>query len=112
MPRGNSAKVLTVDKVGELEDTVSPTSQEPELVSATRTLSGENARLPLDLRVISLNGTQQSPLFRDLSPNECRDIFSVGSERSYFPRDLIVREGDLGTGVFLLTSGFAKITQL
>jgi CRP/FNR family transcriptional regulator, nitrogen oxide reductase regulator len=55
---------------------------------------------------------QQSPLFSNISPIDCREILSSARKEVYAHRQKIYLEGDLVRHVVLLTSGCGKIVQV
>ena len=55
---------------------------------------------------------RDSPLFKDVSATECREIASAALEKHFARRQTIFLEGDPVRRVVLLTSGSAKIVQL
>lgn len=54
---------------------------------------------------------QQSPLFLDISPEDCKNIVSAAHEKEFMRREAIYLEGDPVRQILLLTSGCVKIMQ-
>lgn len=55
---------------------------------------------------------QESPLFADIPPADCREIVSTARESEFSRHGTIFMEGDPIRHVTLLTSGSAKVTKL
>ena len=51
------------------------------------------------------------PLFKDLDKKTLSRLERITRERSYSAGDVIVKEGDEGVGVFLITSGNVAVTK-
>ncbi len=51
------------------------------------------------------------PLFADISSSDCASVVSSGRERVFARRQTIFLKGEPADRVFLLVSGFAKVTQ-
>jgi CRP-like cAMP-binding protein len=54
---------------------------------------------------------QQFPLFSEISLVDCTTIVSLGFEKQFARRQMIFLEGDPCAQVWLLMSGYAKVTQ-
>jgi CRP-like cAMP-binding protein len=54
---------------------------------------------------------QRSPLFEEISAEDCREIVSAAQEKRFARRDTLFLEGDPVRQVILLTSGTAKVVQ-
>jgi CRP/FNR family transcriptional regulator, cyclic AMP receptor protein len=53
----------------------------------------------------------QVPLFRDLSARELQLLSTSCRERAYEPGTTVLRQGETGVGLFVVTAGTVSITQ-
>lgn len=51
------------------------------------------------------------PLFREFQPKQLKSLAKWTSTRNYEPGQVIVREGDMGLGLYCIQSGTVKVTQ-
>ncbi len=54
---------------------------------------------------------KQVPLFAGLSKKELQTLAKSSQERTYQPGATIIRQGDTGVGLYIITKGHAKVTQ-
>jgi CRP-like cAMP-binding protein len=73
-------------------------------------LAAASARECNTLRKVTL--LQQSPLFANISPADCRQIVTAARESEFLRRVTIFLEGDPIRRVILLTSGSVKVVRL
>jgi CRP/FNR family transcriptional regulator, cyclic AMP receptor protein len=50
------------------------------------------------------------PVFRDLDPRSLAEIRSLARRRSFKPQEVVFRQGDVGDGLYLIATGFLKVT--
>ncbi len=53
----------------------------------------------------------QVPLFQDLSKHELQVLANNCREREYQPGQTLLRQGETGVGLFIITSGKVNVTQ-
>jgi CRP/FNR family cyclic AMP-dependent transcriptional regulator len=53
----------------------------------------------------------QVPLFKDLSPRELQILSGTCREREYAANTTLLRQGETGVGLFIITSGAVSISQ-
>jgi CRP/FNR family transcriptional regulator, cyclic AMP receptor protein len=53
----------------------------------------------------------QVPLFKDLAPRELQILAGTAREREYAANTTLLRQGETGVGLFVITSGKVSITQ-
>lgn len=53
----------------------------------------------------------QVPLFKDLTPRELHILSGTCREREYAANTTLLRQGETGVGLFVITSGAVSITQ-
>lgn len=58
-----------------------------------------------------LKQLERTSLFRDISASQCREISSLGRERTFSQDESIIVEGDAMQSVWLLTAGRAKTVR-
>ncbi len=54
---------------------------------------------------------RQVPLFKDLAPREMQILANTCREREYAANTTLLRQGETGVGLFVITSGTVSITQ-
>ena len=54
---------------------------------------------------------RQVPLFADLSKKELQTLAKSCQERTYKPGTTIMKQGDTGVGLYIITQGHAKVMQ-
>ncbi|HLI09929.1 MAG TPA: cyclic nucleotide-binding domain-containing protein [Ktedonobacteraceae bacterium] len=54
---------------------------------------------------------KQVPLFAGLSKKELQTLANSSQERIYEPGTTILKQGDTGVGLYIITKGHAKVTQ-
>ena len=54
---------------------------------------------------------KQVPLFADLNKKELQTLVKSCQERTYKPGATIIKQGDTGVGLYIITQGHAKVTQ-
>jgi CRP/FNR family transcriptional regulator len=53
----------------------------------------------------------QVPLFKDLAPRELQILGSSCREREYNTGEVLLRQGETGVGLFVITQGRVRVTQ-
>ena len=53
----------------------------------------------------------QVPLFKDLAPRELQLVGANCREREYAAGDVLLRQGETGVGLFVITEGRVRVTQ-
>lgn len=51
------------------------------------------------------------PLFQELQPKQLKQLSKWTTTRTYQPGQVIVRQGDLGLGLYCIQSGRVRVTQ-
>ncbi|NKB76664.1 MAG: ATP-binding cassette domain-containing protein [Gammaproteobacteria bacterium] len=64
-----------------------------------------------DGRLGTAVGEQLSLVFPTLSDNQLRDIANQAQHRTYYPGDILIREGDVADEFFLLLQGKVEVTK-
>ena len=54
---------------------------------------------------------KQVPLFAGLNKKELQTLAKSCQERAYKPGATIIKQGDTGVGLYIITQGHAKVTQ-
>ncbi len=57
------------------------------------------------------NILREVPIFQDLNRRECQKVEGILHRRSYAADEAIVREGEMGVGMFIIVSGQIEIIQ-
>jgi CRP-like cAMP-binding protein len=66
----------------------------------------------VEARTVDAEQTLSSvPLFREFQPKQLKSLAKWTATRNYEPGQVIVREGDLGMGLYCIQSGTVKVTQ-
>lgn len=58
-----------------------------------------------------LDAVRQVPIFQDLAPRHLRQLRAILHRRAYSDGEAVVREGEVGSGMFVIASGRVRITQ-
>jgi hypothetical protein len=66
---------------------------------------------PKAKRMPSCDLVQRVPIFRDLTQREFRQLERIFHRRTYAAGEMIVREGELGMGLYIIVSGQVEVCQ-
>ena len=81
---------------------------EEELLLSLRSLRGIE---PASLAVGPVESLRRTPLFSGLSPGELTALANHVRERLFAEKEIIVRQGDQGSSMFLIARGVARVSR-